>query len=177
MQLARFADAIGIAVDPDIELTESGILTVDDAVVVGIELSQGSVTVGRFLSVGQRGAGTEQLGAIVDVAITVKIHDQQAVTTANPAGIRLAAGIVDVELHAGAQAQGLDTVAIQIQYEWRVDREVRQGADIRCRDRVELVTGQGEFLWTTRRAAAASSGAQSGPSSAPGSGSSSSRRW
>src|SRR5471032_814017 len=49
MQLARFADAVGIAVDPHIELTESGILAVDDAVVVGIELSQGIVAVGRFL--------------------------------------------------------------------------------------------------------------------------------
>ena len=60
---------------------------------ITVELGQGLVAVRCLTAIGQHGGIAEQLGAVINGSIGIKVTHQQAIRWRNPAGLhRLAAG-------------------------------------------------------------------------------------
>ena len=118
-EFVALADAVLVEILPYAQRGEVGILRIDDTVVVGVFLRQCGEAVGGIArgAVGRRGVA-EQLGAGIDHAVAVAIHDQQAVVGGNPADTVLDAGGIDVEQQGrGFEGDGVEAVAVQVEGE------------------------------------------------------------
>ena len=133
--LTGFDFAVTVCVDPYAELAEGGICSGDLAVVVGVERRQCIEAIARSLAIGQYGRATEQFGAVVDLAVAIDVHHQQALSGTDPAVLCGRAGTHQIETVAVGGRYGLHPGAAEVQHDGR-------GSD----QRVDLVGAEAGHL-------------------------------
>ncbi len=125
------ADAVLVEITPDSEAGEVGVLCIDDAVVVAVEIGQGIEAVGRQRTVGFDGGVAKQFAPVIYRAVAVPVPDHKAVIGTDPAGGGLDAVCVLVEQNGrcGVDADGLDTVVVEVEdkrvaADWRANKSL-----------------------------------------------------
>ena len=117
LEFARLGDAVLVGVLPDFHIGELGVLGIEDAIAIAVEVLERIEAIAGLLAVGFDGVDAEQLAAIVDLAIAIAVQHEEAVVALDPAGAGLQAVAIEVEGDAGIGADGLDAVAVKIKAE------------------------------------------------------------
>ncbi len=112
LEFAGLGNAVLVAVLPDSDVGELGILRIEDAITIAIEVPEGVEAIGGFLAVGFDGVDPEQLTAVVDLAVAVAVQHEETIVALDPAGAGLQAIAIEVEGDTGVRADGFDTVAV-----------------------------------------------------------------
>ena len=115
-QFCRLRDAVLVQIAPDAQLGPVRVLTVDLAVLIGVFLSKRGEAIGGLAAGGQVCGITEEFGAVVDGAVVVAVEDEEAVVGGDPAGavLRAVAVVVEEDGGGGGDADGLQTIAVQV---------------------------------------------------------------
>ena len=114
-EFAFIGNAVTVGILPDAQAGIGGVVGVDDAVQVGVELAQSGKAVGGFIAVGEGGVIAEELGTLIDGAIAIAVEDQQSIVLADPAGLLGEAVTVMVEEDAVGEGGGFDAVAVEVE--------------------------------------------------------------
>ena len=120
-ELARIGATVAIGVFPDFKGGEGGVVLIQLAVAVGVQLRQRLEAIPRLAPVGEQGLRAEEFAAGVDQSVAIEIAHQQAVVGGNPAGLFGEAVGRVVEVGAGADRRRLHTIAIQVEHDGRGD--------------------------------------------------------
>ena len=149
LEFSCVGDAVAVGVLPDLDVGEGCVGQGELVVGVAVEGLDGDEAVGVGLSAGVAAGANgavEVLGHrfadVVDLAVAVQIHDDDAVLSRYPAGLFFAAAVVvDVEEDGLLGIAGeLDAVAVQVEHE-RIGGNVLGGVAVACGSGGEVEAG------------------------------------
>src|SRR5690348_6447247 len=120
MQLARSREAVAVAVQPEAQRSEDGVLRVQCPVAVVVEGGEVDEAIGRAAHV------AEELRTIVDEAVTVAIEREESFARADPRRPDQTPRIEQVEAcRRGLDIEHRETVAVEVEDERRVPLAAR----------------------------------------------------
>ncbi|MCY1344412.1 hypothetical protein D9M69_304480 [compost metagenome] len=99
-ELVCLGYAVLVQILPDTHIGKLGILRVEYAIGIAVQVAQRIETIAGLLSIGFDGIHTEKLTAIFDDPVSIAIQYEKAVITLDPASSCLQAVAIEVECHA-----------------------------------------------------------------------------